>query len=450
MRRGRGEGVLDSTRMPSQPTSTAVAGSTTAEGGEAPEGHEPERRLDRRVVALLAVTTGASVANLYYVQPLLHVIGQAFSVSNGLAGLLVTCTQIGYLVGVILLVPLGDLLERRRLISTVLLCAAGAGVLSAAAPTFAILGAALLLLGCTSASAQIIVPMAATLAGPREHGQVVGTVMSGLLIGVLLARTVSGLIAALAGWRVVFALGAGAMLLLSLVGRRWLPRVPPTEQVSYRAALWSVLTLVRHEPVLRQRMALGSLGFACFSVLWTSITFLLSHSPYGYSSAVIGLFGLAGAAGASVAPLAGRIADRGHAALVQTLFLAMMALSWILLALGGSSLVALLVGIVVLDMGIQGAQIGNQHAIYRLSSEARSRVNTAYVVAIFAGGVIGSILSTTLYDAAGWNAVCALGGGFGLLALIIWLGTRRRLGSHSSAPQRTHSPEMVSSADSSA
>jgi predicted MFS family arabinose efflux permease len=141
---------------------------------------------------------------------------------------------------------------------------------------------------------------------------------------------------------------------------------------------------------------------------------------------VIGLFGLAGAAGAAVAPLAGKIADRGHARLVQTLFLAMMALSWILLALGGRSVVALLIGIVVLDLGIQGAQIGHQHAIYRLRPEVRSRLTTAYVVATFAGGVLGSILSTTLYDAAGWNAVCALGGGFGLLGLIIWLATRRR------------------------
>jgi predicted MFS family arabinose efflux permease len=388
--------------------------------------------ISRRLVGLLALTTGASVANMYYVQPLLHVIGRAFSVSNGLAGLLVTFTQVGYVAGLILLVPLGDLLERRRLITTVLAGAAVAAILCCAAPSFAILAAALLVLGTTSASAQIIIPMTSSLAAPRERGQVVGTVMSGLLLGVLLARTVSGLIASVAGWRVMFAVGAGMMLVLSLIGRRALPRVEPTEPVRYPTALRSVLTLIREEPVLRQRMALGSCGFACFSVLWTSITFLLSRSPYGYSSAVIGLFGLAGAAGALMAPIAGRFVDRGHARVAQTVLISLMAAAWILLALGASSIVALVAGIIVLDLGIQGAQIGNQHAIYRLRPEARSRINTGYMVAVFLGGVVGSILSTTIYNAAGWHAVCALGGAIGVLAVVIWL-TTRRLVSHPAA-----------------
>ena len=199
------------------------------------------------------------------------------------------------------------------------------------------LAVALVATGALSVVAQIIVPLASTLAAPEERGQVVGTVMSGLLVGILSARTLSGLIAQVGGWRLVFALAAGAMLILSLTLWRLLPTVEPSEPVRYRAVLRSVVSLIVEEPVLRQRMALGALGFAGFSVLWTSIAFLLSSPPYGYDEAVIGLFGLAGAAGALVAPLAGRLADRGHGRLVLGAFLALVLASWGLLALGSSS-----------------------------------------------------------------------------------------------------------------
>ncbi len=232
---------------------------TTATGADA----APE--ISRRL--LLAVACGAAVANLYYVQPLLSLLGHAFGVSDSTAGLLVTCSQVGYVVGLALLVPLGDLLERRRLISRVLLGAAAAAAACAVAPSFLVLGAALGALGTLSVVAQIVVPLAATLAGPQQRGQVVGTVMSGLLIGILASRTLSGLIAALGGWRLVFALAAAAMVALALALHRGLPVVAPTERLRYSELLRSVFSLIAEEPVLRRRMALGLLAMVGFSVL---------------------------------------------------------------------------------------------------------------------------------------------------------------------------------------
>ncbi len=382
-----------------------------------------ENPLSRRLVLLLAIACGAAVANLYYVQPLLNVVGDAFGVSESGAGLLVTCAQAGYLFGLALLVPLGDLLERRRLITVLLIGAAAAAAACAAAPSIAVLGAALVAVGAMSVVAMIVVPLAATLAGPSERGQVVGTVMSGLLVGILLSRTLSGLVAEVGGWRLVFALAAIAMLALALALRRGLSPVAPTERLPYPELLRSVVTLVRSEPVLRQRMALGALSMGGFSVLWTSIAFLLAKPPYEYGEGVIGLFGLAGLAGALVAPLVGRLADRGHDRSSLIVLLVATLASWALLALGATSLLALLAGIVVFDAGVQGSHINNQNAIYRLRPEARSRLTTAYMVAFFAGAVLGSVLSATIYAAAGWDTTCAVGAGFAAAALFV---SRRR------------------------
>jgi predicted MFS family arabinose efflux permease len=381
--------------------------------------------LSPRLVALLAVTAGAAVANIYYIQPLLDLVAGDFDVADSTAALLVTCTQVGFVTGIVLLVPLGDLVERRRLIRVLLCGAAAALVLASAAPSFPVLAAALVAVGTLAAVAQVVVPLASTLAGDDERGQVVGTVMSGLLIGILAARTVSGLVTVLGGWRLVFVAGAVAMLVLSVLLHRALPAVPPVAPVPYRTALRSVLDLVAREPLLRQRMALGAFGFAGFSVLWTSLAFLLSDPPYGYDEGVIGLFGLAGIAGALTAPLAGRWADRGQGLRALHLFLLLVPVSWGLLTLGGSSTVALVAGIVLLDAGMQGAHISNQAAIYRLRPEVRSRVTTAYVVSLFLGGVAGSVLSAVVYGAGGWEATCAVGAVLAVGAVVTALATRR-------------------------
>jgi predicted MFS family arabinose efflux permease len=377
-------------------------------------------------VLLLAIAVGAAVANIYYVQPLLNLVADTFGVSEAAAGLLVTCSQAGYLAGLALLVPLGDLRERRRLVTTMLVGAGIALAACAAAPSFGVLAGALIVAGALSAVAQIIVPLAATLAAPHERGQVVGSVMSGLLIGILGARIVSGVAAELGGVRLIFALAAGLMLAMALLLRRALPHLPPVEHLSYRSALGSVRELIATEPVLRQRMMLGALQMAGFTMLWTAVAFLLGGPPYHYGVAVIGLFGLAGVAGALVAPVAGRLADRGRGRVALSAFLTAILASWALLAAGASSLVALVAGIVLLDLGVQGAQISNQSTIYALRPEARSRLTTAYMVSLFLGGVIGSLLAAGVYGASGWGATCALGAALAATALAVWAATQRR------------------------
>jgi predicted MFS family arabinose efflux permease len=268
--------------------------------------------VSRRLVLLLAVACGTTVANLYYAQPLLNTLAHAFSVSQGTAGLLITISQIGYVLGLALLVPSGDLQERRGLITVALVITAAGLVAMALSPGYAVFAGALALVGFAATAAQVIVPMSASLAAESERGRAVGTVMSGLLIGILLARTFSGLLAAALGWRGVFWVAAGIMVALALTLRARLPRVPATTDMRYRGVLRSVLSLIAAEPVLRLRMALGFLAFGCFSTLWTSLSFLLSAAPFDYGNAVIGLFGLAGIAGAAAATGAGRLADRGR------------------------------------------------------------------------------------------------------------------------------------------
>ncbi|MFZ1994505.1 MAG: MFS transporter [Solirubrobacteraceae bacterium] len=396
--------------------------------------------ISRGLVLLLATACGTAAANLYYAQPLLHTLAGALGVSDGTAGLLITISQLGYVLGLALLVPLGDLHERRGLISGTMLLTAVALALAAVAPGFAVLGAALAVVGVTSVVAQIVVPMSSSLSAEHERGSVVGTVMSGLLIGILLARTVSGLIASAMGWRAVFWFAAAVMVVLAGTLRRVLPRIPPTTDLSYGGLLRSVVSLVREEPILRQRMMLGALTFGCFSTLWTSLAFLLSGPPYRYGNGVIGLFGLVGVVGALAASAAGRLADRGHNRRATIGTVLIMLASWGVMALGRTSVVALIAGIALLDLGAQGVHISNQSAIYALRPEARSRLTTAYMVAYFLGGAALSAITSSLYGSAGWGGICILGGVTALLALVVWAVTDA--GARSRA-RRSGSPHPV-------
>jgi predicted MFS family arabinose efflux permease len=397
--------------------------------------------MDRRLVLLLAVASGATVANLYYAQPLLDVIARDLGVGSTAAGLLVTASQIGYAAGLVLLVPLGDLLDRRHMVSWMLLVTAAALGVAAVAPSFAVLALAIGVIGVTSVVAQVLVPLASTLAPEHERGQVVGNVMSGLLLGILLARTASGLIAELGGWRLVYVIAAVLMLALAVVLARALPETPPATDLSYRALLRSVGALVRDEPALRRRMAYGALGMASFSVLWTAVAFLLSKAPYDYSEGTIGLFGLAGLVGAGAAQGAGRLADRGHTQAATGTFLATIALSWGLLALGRTSLAALIAGVILLDLGIQGQHILNQSTVYQLRSDARSRVTTAYMSCNFLFGAAGSAAASVAWSAGGWGAVSGLGLGLAAVGLVLWAleqVQRSRVGAEASAQSETN------------
>lgn len=384
--------------------------------------------LSRWLVLLLAVVVGASVANLYYAQPLLHDIATDADVSDGTAGLLVTASQLGYAVGLALLVPLGDLLERRRLVVLLMVLTGLASLVVAVVPSFPLVLAAIAVVGLAASVTQIVVPLSASLADDAERGRVVGTVMSGLLIGILTARTVGGVLAEVGGWRVVFIAAAALMFLLAGVLRCVLPPVAPTAgHLRYGQLLRSVGALVVEEPVLRQRMVLGAVGMTCFTTLWTALAFLLSGPHYGFGPATIGLFGLAGLAGAAMAPLSGRLADRGHGHRVAPAGFALLVLSWVLLAVGGSSLVALLAGIVALDLAQQALQINHQSTIYALRPEARSRLTTAFVVSIFLGGAAASAIASFLYAADGWTAVTVFGGAVAAFGLVYYLVSDARL-----------------------
>lgn len=387
-----------------------------------------ETGISRRLVLVFAVATGVVVANNYYAQPLLDTIARQFHTTSAAVGLIVTLTQIGYALGLLFIVPLGDLLERRRLILTVLAGTSLALAGSALAPTIGWLAGLALLVGVTSVVAQVLVPFAASLAPEAARGRVVGTVMSGLLVGVLLARTFSGIIAQAAGWRTVYWIAAVLMLALIAVLWRELPRVGRAEAgLSYRQLLASVWELARTEPVLRRRSVYGALAFAVFSVLWTSIAFLLARPPYSYGQAVIGLFGLLGVAGALCASVAGRLADRGWSRISTGAFVALTLAAFALLALGATRLLPLIAGIVLLDLGVQGTHITNQSEIYRLRPEARSRITTAYMVTYFIGGSLGSFTSALAYGTAGWGAVCVLGAVVSAANVVVWLTELRRV-----------------------
>jgi predicted MFS family arabinose efflux permease len=372
--------------------------------------------MGRALVLLFAVACGVSAANLYYAQPVLPSIVKTFGTSSGSAGLIVTFAQIGYAAGLVLLVPLGDLLPRRRLVPLLLSLTTVALIVSSAAPDIGVLVAVSLLVGAGSVAAQVLVPMAATLAGEARRGHVVGMVMSGLLLGILLARTVSGLVAGVSSWRVVYAMAAVLTLLLAVTLFRLLPAEQERPRVSYGQLLRTALHLLLTESLLQRRALFGALAFAAFSVFWTTMAFVLAGAPYHYGDVTIGLFGLVGAAGALCANFAGRWADRELTKATTLIFSACIAISFLPLWIGRHSLTMLIIGIVVLDIGVQGMQVTNQSMIYRLSPHLRSRITSAYMACYFGGGAIGSAVGGALYSSHGWAGVCLLGTGIGAAA----------------------------------
>ncbi|KRA02811.1 MAG: MFS transporter [Achromobacter sp.] len=357
----------------------------------------------------MSVATGLAVASNYYAQPLLHTIGQQFSISNAAAGAIVTTAQLSYAVGLMLLVPLGDMFERRSLIVLMNLLSAGGLLISAFSTSISMLIIGTALTGMLSVVAQILVPFAATLAAPHERGKAVGTVMSGLLLGILLARTAAGALADVGSWRTVYWVAAILMLCMSAVLWRVLPRYQSPTAMSYPQLLGSILRMFVEEPLFRARSLIGGLLFAAFSMLWTPLTFLLASPPYEYSNTTIGLFGLAGAAGAYAANRFGRLADRGLGNLATRVGLLLLLGSWGLMAFGQVSVLALLAGILVQDLAIQGVHVTNTSSIYRLRPEARSRLTAGYVTCYFIGGASGSLVSSWLYAHFGWPAVVIAG-----------------------------------------
>ncbi len=382
--------------------------------------------MTRGLTFLFAVVGGAAVGNLYWAQPLLDLIADDLGASAAAAGWLVTATQIGYAAGILLIVPLGDVLDRHRLIPLMLLAAAGALVACAVAPSFPVLLVALAALGVTTVSGQILTPLAGDLADDEHRGRVVGTVVSGILIGILLSRTISGLVAGAAGWRAIYALAAIAAVLFAVLLHRAIPPLQPKARMPYPALIRSVGAVVLRERTVRWTLVLAATGFAMFTMFWTALTFLLSGPPFRYPVSVIGLFGLAGLAGAVAAQRTGLLHDRGWSLPATGLALACVLASFVLGAFAGRSVVLLLVVVVVLDVALQAFGILNQLRVFAVSSEARSRLNTAYVTCNFLGGAIGSAAAALLWAAGGWTAVSTAGITLSLFALAVWAIGRRR------------------------
>lgn len=373
--------------------------------------------LTRGLAVLLAVAAGSTVANLYYAQPLLPALGAELGAGAGRAGWITTLTQAGYATGMILIVPLGDAVERRKLLVATTVAVALALVAVAQAPTFEALLATSYFLGVATVVPQIVVPFAAALATSGSRGRSIGAVMGGVLIGVLLSRTVSGFAGHHFGWRAVYRGASIGMFLLAGALAAFLPRQAPPRPIAYKELLRSLAGIFLREPLLRRHALLGALTFACFSAFWTTLAYLVAQPPYGYGSDVAGLFGVVGVAGAVLAPIFGRVADVRGSRFVNLVAIVLVLVSFAILALATRSLAALVVGVLVLDLGVQANHISNQAQVLGLAPELTNRINTLYMVTYFAGGASGSALGAYAWSEAGWRGVVSLGTAFAALAL---------------------------------
>jgi predicted MFS family arabinose efflux permease len=363
----------------------------------------------RATLLLLAAIAGISVANIYFNQPLLDDFRASFPQSAWLIGAVPAVTQLGYALGMLLLAPLGDRFDRRLIILLQLAALGVALVAATLAPTLIVLIAASLAIGVVATIAQQAVPFAAELAPPAERGHAVGTVMSGLLIGILLARTVSGFVAQYFGWRAVFGASVVATIALAVVVVMRLPRSKPTSTLPYGKLLGSMWHLVVDSQALREASLTGGAMFAAFSIFWSVLVLLLAGAPFHMGPQAAGLFGVVGAAGALAAPLAGKSADKRGPRAVITLCIGLVAVSFVIFALSARSITGLVIGVIVLDIGVQAAQISNQSRIYALKPEARSRVNTVYMVVYFICGALGSVVASLAWHSFGWVGVCLTG-----------------------------------------
>lgn len=396
---------------------------------ESAEPLSPSGTLPAWITFLLAATCGLIAANLYYAQPLVAPIAADLGLSPQLSGLLVTMSQVGYGIGLLLIVPLADLVENRRLVLATV-AATAVALVGAALSTHPLpFLAAALLVGLGSVGVQIIVPYAAHLAPPETRGRVVGNVMTGLMLGIMMARPVSSFIASFSSWHAVYFASAAAMVVLALVLRATLPARQPEARLSYGTLILSLVELVRTTPVLRRRALYQSCLFGAFSLFWTTTPLLLASPAYGLDQRGIALFALAGVAGAIGAPVAGRLADRGHTRATTAMAMVLSAAAFLLtrLAEPGStlSLVLLVAGALLLDFGVQANVVLGSRALFMLGAEARGRLNGLYIAIFFVAGAAGSALGAWAFAQGGWPLAAWIGFAAPVVALL-WFATERK------------------------
>ncbi len=377
-------------------------------------------------VWFMASSTGVIVANMYYIQPLLADVARTFGLTVTKIGFVAMLAQVGTSLGMLLFVPLGDTKERRSLITVLLVTATIALTAIATSQNAVWLALGCFVLGMTGSSVHIFVPFAAHLAPPEQRGRVVGSVFSGILLGILLARTFSGSVGAHLGWRAVYAIAAALMLCIAILVQFLLPHSKPTLKLSYLALLKSTGQLVRDYPALRESAFFGAMLFSCFTAFWTTLVFFLEKPPYHYGSEAAGLFGLVGAAGAAAAPIVGRFTDkRGPRVAIGASLLSVLA-AYVVMWAAGTTLAGLIIGVLLMDMGVQAGHVANQARIYGLAPEARSRLNMFYMVCYFAGGAAGTFLGAYAWRLRGWPGVCGFCLAVVLVALMVFAATHRR------------------------
>lgn len=377
--------------------------------------------LSNWLVFLMAFAIGVTIASNYYAQPLLHSITHDLNIAVEHAGSIIMAAQFSYAVGLLFITPLGDKFERKHLIIILMVLSTCGLIVSALSKNLWMLIIGTSMTGLFSTVAQVLIPFAATLAKPEHRGKIVGTLMSGMLLGILLGRAFAGAISTIADWHYVYWIATGIMVIVTLLLSISLPTYRSTININYFQLLWSISSLYKQEPILRIRSLLAVISFALFSLLWTPLAFLLSNDPYHYSDFIIGLFGIAGAAGALGSPIVGKLSDKGKGWLATTIGLCLLLLSWLPLSFAQCSIIALILGVVILDFSVQVTHVSNMSAIYQIRPEARSRMNTGYMVCYFIGGMLGSVGSTYLFSHYGWIAIVVSGTILGLIGIICWL-----------------------------
>lgn len=382
--------------------------------------------MSRGLTLLFAIAGGAAVGNLYWAQPLLIIVADSFGISAGSAGLLVTLTQVGYALGVFFIVPLGDIVNRKRVIPALMVLSALALAASALAPTFSVLLVTLALVGVTTVAGQFLTPLAGDLASDDQRGHVLGTVASGLILGLLISRAISGIVADLLGWRAIYIAAAVLMLVVAVLMARFLPALEPREQVAYGTVIRSVLSTVGRSRTVRATMLIGATAMCVFTMFWTGLTFLLSAEPFSFSATQIGLVSLIGIAGAISAMRVGRLYDRGLSIPALGIGLLVTLIALVISGVGATSIVVVFISVAVFSIGVQAVQVLVQTRMLSINPSARSRLNTVFVVGNFIGGAIGSALAGIFWQAGGWPLLMIAAAVVTGISLTIWLTQRNR------------------------
>lgn len=380
---------------------------------------EDKSILTNSLILVMSIACGLTVANLYYIQPLLADIAKTFHVNQLIIGFAAMLTQIGYAIGMIFILPLGDIKEKRKLIVIMLLCSIISLMSMFFSSNIYVLIISSFTVGLTSIIPQLIIPLAAQLSSPQQRGQTIGRIMSGLLIGILLSRTISGILGSYLGWRAVYLIAAIMMLTLMLILRKLIPLCEPISDIKYTKLLKSMIHLIKTEPILREASINGALMFSAFSAFWTSLIFLLESSHYNMGAEAVGLFGLVGIIGALASPIVGKVADKKGSSFTIGVCIIIVIIAYLFFSLFSFKILGLILGITLLDLGVQSCNVSNQARIHSLNEKTRNRLNTIYMVNFFLGGALGSFLGPYSYSHFGWYGVCTFGLATQIIAIIL-------------------------------